>query len=161
MNLTGKTMGNRINKLEKRLREAQARRDYATAACLMQELQQARQAQETEERVSLNEMTMGDEELRSRLCKKMIEMTVCADLLYLKAMEFQEALPKDVVKIDYIERMKRLVKDAHDAVAFIDLYGLPALSEHYGEVVDAVEQKTMYNMANVVANTVRERIGIL
>ena len=32
---------------------------------------------------------------------------------------------------------------------------------HYGEVVDAVEQKTMYNMANVVANTVRERIGIL
>lgn len=161
MNLTIETMGNRINKLEKRLREAQARRDYATAACLMQELQQARQARETEERVSLNEMTMGDEELRSRLCKKMIEMTVCADLLYLKAMEFQEALPKDVVKIDYIERMKRLVKDAHDAVAFIDLYGLSALSEHYGEVVDAVEQKTMYNMANVVANTVRERIGIL
>ena len=160
MNLTGKTMGNRINKLEKRLREAQARRDYATVACL-QELQQARQAEETEERVSLNEMTMGDEELRSRLCRKMIEMAVCADLLYLKAMEFQEALPKDVVKIDYIERMKRLVKDAHDAVAFIDLYGLPALSEHYGEVVDAVEQKTMYNMANVVANTVREKIGIL
>ena len=127
----------------------------------MQELQQARQAEETEERVSLDEMTKGDAELRNRLCKKMIEMTVCADLLYLKVMEFQEALPKDVVKIDYIERMKRLVKDAHDAVAFIDLYGLPALSEHYGEVVDAVEQKTMYNMANVVANTVRERIGIL
>lgn len=155
------TMGNRINKLEKRLREAQRRRDYAKAACLMQELQQARQAAEAEEHVSLLEITEGDTELRNRLCKKMIEMTVCADLLYLKAMEFQEALPKDVVKIDYIERMKRLVKDAHDAVAFIDLYGIPALSEHYAAVVEAVEEKTIYNMANVVANTVRERIGIL
>lgn len=154
-------MGNRINKLEKRLREAQARRDYATVACLMQELQQVRQQQEAEEHVSLHEITEGDTELRNRLCKKMIEMTVCADLLYLKAMEFQEALPKDVVKIDYIERMKRLVKDAHDAVAFIDLYGIPALSEHYAAVVEAVEEKTIYNMANVVANTVRERIGIL
>lgn len=154
-------MGNRINKLEKRLREAQARREYAKAACLMQELQQARQQQEAEEHVSLLEITGGDTELRNRLCKKMIEMTVCADLLYLKAMEFQEALPKDVVKIDYIERMKRLVKDAHDAVAFIDLYGIPALSEHYAAVVEAVEEKTIYNMANVVANTVRERIGIL
>ena len=154
-------MGNRINKLEKRLKEAQSRRDYATVARLMQEIEQARQQEEAEERVSLYEITDGDKELRNRLCKKMIEMTVCADLLYLKAMEFQEALPKDVVKIDYIERMKRLVKDAHDAVALIDLYGLPALSEHYGEVVEVVEEKTMYNMANVVANTVRERIGIL
>lgn len=41
-------MGNRINKLEKRLREAQQRRDYATVACLMQQLQQARQAAEAE-----------------------------------------------------------------------------------------------------------------
>ena len=91
----------------------------------------------------------------------MIEMTVCADLLYLKAMEFQEALPPGIEGLDYIERMKRLVKDAHDAVAFIDLYGLPALSEHYAGVVEAVEEKLMYNMRNVVANTVRERIGIL
>lgn len=161
MNLTSMTMGNRINKLEKRMKEAQARRDYATVACLMQELQQARQQQEAEEHVSLHEITEGDTELRNRLCKKMIEMSVCADLLYLKAMEFQEALPKDVVKIDYIERMKRLVKAAHDAVAFIDLYGIPALSEHFADVVEAVEEKTIYNMANVVANTVRERIGIL
>ena len=78
--------------MEKRLREAQSRRDYATVACLMQELQQARQAEETEERVSLYEITDGDNGLRSCLCRKMIEMTVCADLLYLKAMEFQEAL---------------------------------------------------------------------
>ena len=74
-------MGNRINKLEKRMKEAQARRDYAKAACLMQQLQQARQAAEAE--------------------------------------------------------------------------------EHFADVVEAVEEKTMYNMANVVANTVRERIGIL
>lgn len=155
------TMGNRINKLEKRMKQAQERRDYATVAKLMQEIEQARQAEEAEERISLYEVTDGDKELRNRLCKKMIEMTVCADLLYLKAMEFQEALPGEVTKIDYIERMKRLVKEAHDAVAFIDLYGLPALSEHYADVVEAVEERTMYNMANVVANTVRERIGIL
>lgn len=49
------TMGNRINKLEKRLREAQARRDYATVAKLMQEIEQARQAEEAEERISLYE----------------------------------------------------------------------------------------------------------
>ena len=141
-------MGNRINKLEKRLREAQQRHDYATVAKLMQELEREKHA-------------VYDEELRHELCVKMIEMTVCADLLYGKAMEFQEAMPGDIGHVDYIERMKRLVKDAHDAVAFIDLYGIPALSEHYATVVEAVEEKLLYNMRNVVANTVREKIGIL
>lgn len=160
-NLTRKTMGNRINKLEKRMREAQQRRDFATVARLMQELERLRRAEYAARSLTLAEATEGDAELRNGLCRKMIEMTVCADLLYLKAMEFQEALPPGIEGLDYIERMKRLVKDAHDAVAFIDLYGLPALSEHYAGVVEAVEEKLMYNMRNVVANTVRERIGIL
>lgn len=154
-------MGNRINKIERRLREAQQRHDYATVAKLMQELEQEKRENYADGRLSLYECTKDDEELRHELCVKMIEMTVCADLLYGKAMEFQEAMPGDIGHVDYIERMKRLVKDAHDAVAFIDLYGIPALSEHYATVVEAVEEKLMYNMRNVVANTVREKIGIL
>lgn len=154
-------MGNRINKLEKRLHEAQQRHDYATVAKLVQELEQQKREAYADERLSLYECTKDNEGLRRELCVKMIEMTVCADLLYGKAMEFQEAMPGDIGNVDYIERMKRLVKDAHDAVAFIDLYGIPALSEHYATVVEAVEEKLMYNMRNVVANTVRERIGIL
>lgn len=70
-------------------------------------------------------------------------------------------MPGEVTKIDYIERMKQLVKEAHDAVAFIDLYGIPALSEHYAAVVDAVEQKTMYNMAPVSGNRPRANRDIL
>lgn len=154
-------MGNRINKLEKRLREAQQRHDYATVAKLVQELEQQKREAYADERLSLYECTKDDEGLRRELCVKMIEMTVCADLLYGKAMEFQEAMPDDIGNVDYIERMKRLVKDAHDAVAFIDLYGIPALSEHYASVVEAVEEKLMYSMRNVVANTVRDKIGIL
>ena len=101
-------MGNRINKIERRLREAQARHDYATAAKLMQELEREKQATYEDERLSLYECTKDDAELRRELCVKMIEMTVCADLLYGKAMEFQEAMPGDIGHVDYIERMKRL-----------------------------------------------------
>ena len=69
-------MGNRINKLEKRLREAQQRHDYATVAKLMQELEREKHAVYDEERLSLYECTKDDEELRHELCVKMIEMTV-------------------------------------------------------------------------------------
>lgn len=153
-------MGNRINKLEKRLHDAQANRQYGKALLLMQELEKAKALELSTERVSLFECTEGDKELRHKLCVKMIEMTVCSDLLYDKIMEFEEALPKSVVSLDYIERMKKLHKDAHDAVAFIDLYGLPALSEHYASMVEEVEEKLLYQMGNVVANIVQKRLNL-
>lgn len=150
-------MKNRLEKLRRKLEVAKARKDYVTAALLIKEIEEYNPVSVERERVNLYDLMKDNKDARENICYKLIEMTVAADLLYGKAMEFQEALPKGTTA-DYAERMKRLVKAAHDAVAFIDLYGNTAMSEHYATIVETVENKVMYFLSNVVANVVKQKI---
>lgn len=146
-------------KLKKRLNESLQSGDYATVNRIMLELaSMEHQMTQQTENISLAEATDGNNELRNKLCSKLVETNVYADLLYACAMEFQEMLPGTVVSMNYLQQCQRLVKQAHDVVASIDKVGNVRLSEHYAAMTEKVEEKITYFIRNTISNIVNKEI---
>lgn len=159
---TVKMENRKTTKLKKRLNEALASGDLSTVNKIMLELAQLEHEVNTHtENISLAEATGGNNELRNKLCSKLVETNVYADLLYACAMEFQSMLPSVVVSMDYLQQCKRLVKQAHDVVASIDKVGNVRLSEHYAEMTEKVEEKITYFVKNTISNIVNKEIRFI
>ena len=148
----------KVAKLKKRLREALAQGHAVQASKIMCELTQLEQRHMGTENITLASACGEDKELRNKLCSKLVETNVYADLLYACAMEFQEMLPKDVVSMDYIRQCRQLVKQAHDVVASIDNVGNIELSRHYADMTEEVEDKITYYVRNTIHNIVNQKI---
>lgn len=153
-------MSNRLNKLQRRFQSAQADGDYKLAARLARQIEDYGKPQVTRQHTSIAECVGDDSELQSRICEKLIEMLIAGDLLYSRIMEFEAVLPDDVAYTPIARQARQLRHAAHDFVEHIDLFDNPGLSESYAEVVEEVEQKLLHVMANVITNTLRQRIDI-